>query len=57
MKNLHINILKCLDRIINETADHIHDFINSPSAFTRKRKLDAFTSSGIVSFLWYLLLT
>lgn len=43
MKNLHINILKRLDRIINETADHIHDFINSPSAFTRKRKLDAFT--------------
>ena len=43
MKNLHTNILKRLDQIINETADHIHDFIDSPSAFTRKRKLDAFT--------------
>ena len=43
MKNLHTNILKRLDQIINETAAHIHDFIDSPSAFTRKRKLDAFT--------------
>lgn len=43
MKNLHTNILKRLDTIIKETADHIHDFIDSKSAFTRKRKLDAFT--------------
>lgn len=43
MKNLHTNILKRLDQIIKKTADHIHDFIDSPSAFTRKRKLDAFT--------------
>lgn len=43
MKNLHTNILKRLDLIIKETADHIHDFIDSKSAFTRKRKLDAFT--------------
>ena len=43
MKKLYTNILKHLDQIINESADHIHDFIDSPSAFTRKRKLDAFT--------------
>lgn len=43
MKNLHTNILKRLDLIIKETADHIHDFIDSKFAFTRKRKLDAFT--------------
>lgn len=42
MKKLHTNILKRLDLIIKETADHIHDFIDSKSAFTRKRKLDAF---------------
>ena len=43
MKKLHTNILERLDLIIKETADHIHDFIDSKSAFTRNRKLDAFT--------------
>ena len=42
--NIHINILKCLDNIINDTAMHIHDYIKNPHAFTRKRKLDAFTT-------------
>lgn len=42
MKKLHTNILERLDLIIKETADHIHDFIDSKSAFTRKRKLAAF---------------
>mgnify|MGYP002660133934 FL=1 len=42
--NVHINILKCLDNIINDTAMHIHDYIKNPHAFTRKRKLDAFTT-------------
>lgn len=41
--NVHINILKRLDNIINDTAEHIHDYIEDPHAFTRKRKLDAFT--------------
>ena len=43
MKALHKNILECLDQIINNTEDHIHDFINNPHAFTRKRTLDAAT--------------
>ena len=43
MKALHKNILECLDQIINNTGDHIHDFINNPHAFTRKRTLDAAT--------------
>ena len=34
MKKLHTNILERLDLIIKETADHIHDFIDSKSAFT-----------------------
>ena len=43
MKTLHKNILERLDQIINNTGDHIHDFINNPHAFTRKRTLDAAT--------------
>ena len=43
MKALHKNILERLDQIINNTGDHIHDFINNPHAFTRKRTLDAAT--------------
>ncbi|MDY4729108.1 MAG: IS4 family transposase, partial [Lactobacillus amylovorus] len=43
MKALHKNILERLDQIINNTGDHIHDFINDPHAFTRKRTLDAAT--------------
>lgn len=43
MKALHKNILEHLDQIINNTGDHIHDFINNPHAFTRKRTLDAAT--------------
>ena len=43
MKALHRNILERLDQIINNTGDHIHDFINNPHAFTRKRTLDAAT--------------
>ncbi len=42
--NVHTNILKRLDNIINDTAEHIHDYIKNPHAFTRKRKLDAFTT-------------
>ena len=42
MKKLYTNILERLDLIIKETANHIHDFIDSKSDFTRKRKLDAF---------------
>lgn len=42
--NVHTNILKRLDNIINDTAEHIHDYIKNPYAFTRKRKLDAFTT-------------
>nr|WP_286822595.1 hypothetical protein [Lactobacillus sp. UBA5813] len=48
MKSLHTNILKRLDSIINNTADNIHDFISDPHAFTRKRKLDAFTTIKII---------
>ena len=43
MKALHKNILERLDQIINNTGDHIHDFINNTHAFTRKRTLDAAT--------------
>lgn len=43
MKTLHQNILERFDQIINDTAIHIHDFIDDPHAFTRKRSLDAFT--------------
>lgn len=43
MKALHKNILERLDQIINDTGDHIHDFINNHHAFTRKRTLDAAT--------------
>ena len=43
MKALHRNILERLDQIINDTGKHIHDFINDPHAFTRKRTLDAAT--------------
>lgn len=43
MKTLHQNILERFDQIINDTAAHIHDFIDDPHAFTRKRSLDAFT--------------
>lgn len=43
MKALHKNILERLDQVINNTGDHIHDFINNPHAFTRKRTLDAAT--------------
>jgi tRNA(Ser,Leu) C12 N-acetylase TAN1 len=39
--NVHINILKRLDNIINDTAEHIHDYIEDPHTFTRRRKLDA----------------
>lgn len=42
MKNPHTDILECLDQIINDTATHIHDFIDSKEAFTRRRKLTAF---------------
>lgn len=41
MKKDRENILKRLDKIIHDTAVHIHDFIPSKTAFTRKRKLDA----------------
>lgn len=41
--NVRINILSCLDKTINDTAAHIHDYIENAHAFTRKRKLDAFT--------------
>lgn len=43
MKSLHMNILKRLDSIINNTANNIHAFISDSHAFTRKRKLDAAT--------------
>lgn len=43
MKSIHVNILKRLDAIINDTANNIHDFISDPHAFIRKRKLDAAT--------------
>ena len=43
MKALHKNILDRLDQIINDTGKHIHDFIDDPHAFTRKRSLDAAT--------------
>lgn len=43
MKALHKNILERLDQIINDTGEHIHNFIDSKSAFTRKRTLDAAT--------------
>ena len=43
MKALHRNILDRLDQIINDTGKHIHDFIDDPHAFTRKRFLDAAT--------------
>lgn len=43
MKALHKNILERLDQIINDTGKHIHDFIDNPHAFTRKRTLDAAT--------------
>ncbi|KRN92174.1 hypothetical protein IV44_GL000304 [Lactobacillus amylovorus DSM 16698] len=43
MKALHKNILDRLDQIINDTGKHIHDFIDDPHAFTRKRTLDAAT--------------
>lgn len=43
MKTQYTNILNRLDQIINDTANHIHDFIDSKTAFTRKRKLDAAT--------------
>lgn len=43
MKALHQNILERFDQIINDTAAHIHDFIDDSHAFTRKRSLDAFT--------------
>ncbi len=43
MKALHQNILERFDQIINDTAIHIHDFIDDPHAFTSKRSLDAFT--------------
>ncbi|MEY8441316.1 hypothetical protein AALA17_01440 [Lactobacillaceae bacterium 24-114] len=39
----HTNILNVLDQIINETANHIHNFTNSEHDFTRKRKLPAKT--------------
>lgn len=42
--NVHVNILGHLDKIINDTAEHIHDYIDDPHAFIRKRKLDAFTT-------------
>lgn len=42
--NIHTNILSCLDKIINNTAEHIHNYIKNPHAFTRKRRLDAFTT-------------
>ena len=41
MKSPHTDILECLDQIINDTATHIHDFIDSESAFTKRRKLTA----------------
>lgn len=43
MKALHRNILDRLDQIINDTGKRIHDFIDDPHAFTRKRFLDAAT--------------
>ncbi|RVU73772.1 transposase [Lactobacillus xujianguonis] len=43
MKALHKNILERLDQIINDTGKHIHDFIDDPHAFTRKRTLDTAT--------------
>ena len=43
MKVLHKNILDRLDQIINDTGKHIHDFIDNPHAFTRKRTLSAVT--------------
>ena len=43
MKALHKIILDRLDQIINDTGKHIHDFIDAPHAFTRKRSLDAAT--------------
>ena len=43
MKAFHKNILDRLDQIINDTGKHIHDFIDDPHAFTRKRSLDAAT--------------
>ena len=43
MKAFHKNILERLDRIINDTGKHIHDFIDNPHAFTRKRALSAAT--------------
>ena len=43
MNNYSRNILKRLDQIINNTANHIHNFISDPHAFTRKRKLDVAT--------------
>lgn len=39
----HINILNVLNQIINETANHIHDFTNSEHDFIRNRKLPAKT--------------
>ena len=44
MKALHRNILERLDQIINDTGKHIHDFIDDPHAFTRKRTLDELQS-------------
>lgn len=43
MKVLYKNTLERFDQIINDTALHIHDFINDPHTFTRRRSLDAFT--------------
>lgn len=43
MKAPHQKLLECFDQIINDTATHIHDFIDNPHAFTRKRSFDAFT--------------
>lgn len=34
--NVHINILSCLDKIINDTAEHIHDYIEDSHAFTQQ---------------------
>ena len=43
LRTVKLGILDRLDQIINDTGKHIHDFIDNPHAFTRKRTLSAAT--------------